>query len=95
MGLRCKVGDLAIVLRSPTDRAGRICMVDSFVGFANTVNDGLQGDMWAVSYNGETHSGRGFRYGCRDSDLLPIRPEELKEEEERERELDKERELVE
>lgn len=80
--LRCKKGDLAIVLTG--DNAGRIVEVLDYVGLGST-DKGVFRDLWLISWNGQLHNPiTGGRWLCQDWRLLPIRPGDLKETDEKE-----------
>lgn len=80
MGLRCKKGDIAIVTSG--DRAGTIVDVIKFIGEAVDIR---YSDGWHISHRGESRDpSNGLKWICSDSAMRPIRPDELKEEEEKE-----------
>lgn len=83
MGLRCKKGDMAWYLRAESERRyGSVCDIDEWRGFG--VVDGVEySDLWDISFSGEGVED-GLKLVGRDCNLLPIRPNELKEEEEME-----------
>lgn len=88
--MRCKKGDLAIVLRGGF--AGYIVDVLDFVGKSHDFKSGeARNNAWAIRVRGETHSPvYGKRFGATDEDLLPIRPGDLKETEtEKEKEIER------
>ena len=88
MSLRCKKGDLAIVLRGK--RAGYVVEVLDFIGRATGLESRkVYDDIWAVKVSGKTHGRSGRRFGERDTDLLPIRPGDLQETEESEKEIER------
>lgn len=83
--LRCKKGDLAIVLKSATGKEGMIVEVGRYFGRVEVDNfAGSMEQAWQVIHS--SHSPR-FEYFSEDKDLLPIRPDELNETEETEKEL--------
>jgi hypothetical protein len=89
MTLRCKKGDMAIVLYSIRGNEGKIVDVVRFVGEPNWPSDELDGmDYWAISHRGETHNPDGEQWIARDCDLMPIRPGDLQETEETEKDLE-------
>ena len=79
--LRCKTGDLAIVLKSGKGREGFIVTVGRFIGDrAGLFN------LWAVDARIPPPPSYG-EWCAQDKDLLPIRPDELNETEETEKEI--------
>lgn len=85
MNLRCKKGDLAIVLVE--DWAGYIVEVLDFAGTVKDQYGDTWEDAWLVSKRGEAMIG-GRPVAIPDSWLLPIRPGDLKETEETEKEIE-------
>lgn len=77
MTLRCRPGDMAIVIRSDS----------GFEGYMVDVNDLLKDDIWSVSMKCGYVPGIGRLTATCDAYLLPIRPGDLDEKEETEREL--------
>ena len=79
--LKCRKDDLAIVLYSKHDREGALVNVVEFIGaFTSPIHGYVGEDVWKVEHKGDYHFGR-------DAWLLPIRPDELKETEETEKEI--------
>lgn len=88
MTLRCRKGDIAIVLRSHTGHEGKIVEVKEFIGYAETRDGTVFNDLWAISIGGVSHAPDGIPYGNSDRNLLPIRPGDLDETQEIEKELE-------
>jgi hypothetical protein len=87
MTLRCRKGDMAYDLGYDPENYGRICTVGEFLGTRRCV-DGIFHDMWEISYGDERINPKtGEKWMESDSALLPIRPGDLGETEETEREL--------
>ncbi|ODT75469.1 MAG: hypothetical protein ABS69_10665 [Nitrosomonadales bacterium SCN 54-20] len=85
--LRCKKGDLAMVLRGLT--AGSMVEILEFRGKATSFRTKVVHDnVWLVSCRGETRGADGRRLGKPDEWLPPIRPGDLKETDETEREVE-------
>ncbi|SEO78357.1 hypothetical protein [Nitrosovibrio sp. Nv6] len=83
--LRCRKGDLAIVLEGKW--LGRVVEVGEFIGSA-MLSQVLHHDLWLISHKGkDRHPAFGYLYCQEDRYLLPIRPRDLKEVEEAEKEL--------
>ena len=86
--LRCKKGDLAILLRSDLGNEGKIVDVLEFSGRTFFIDGSVSENCWDVSLSGsETDSLTGLKWSCPDHWLFPIRPGDLKETEEAEREV--------
>ena len=81
--LRCKKGDLAIVIKSYSGGLGLVVVVGEYLG-KKIVDGGVLMNAWSTFHPRDKI---GIEYISDDADLLPIRPDELKEEEEKEREL--------
>lgn len=87
MSLRCKKGDLAIALRPAV--AGLVVEVRDFIGGAISDCGRPLNNAWFVTWRddgGVAESGSPFAE-C-DNELLPIRPGDLKETEEAEKEVE-------
>ena len=88
--LRCRKGDLAIVIHG--SKSGRICEVSEYLGTTSieiSGQDHVFSDIWKISYHGESHDPiDGCGWACRDSWLIPISPGDMKELEETEKEFD-------
>jgi len=90
--LRCKKGDLAIVLKG--EYIGHYVTVIKFIGLA--YGKGMDGSRWHKDNFWETTFPRGAkaiegtngRGGYADDELLPIRPGDLKETEDAEKEVE-------
>lgn len=84
MTLRCRKGDLAMVIKSDAGRAvGKFVDVLEFYGEAHGKDN-----CWFVRYEGSTTDMFGTPYVQPDAWLLPIRPGDLDETEEAEKELE-------
>lgn len=85
--LRCKKGDLAICLRAPV--SGRMVEVGEFIGKGLSQRGVIYENCWAVTWRDVGSVGKtGRRFAESDSDLFPIRPGDLKETEETEKEVE-------
>lgn len=78
--LKCRKGDSAFVIKSYTGRHGWVVEVLEYLGEIDVEGVVLK-NAWGT-YNPRDEI--GIEYVSDDSWLLPIRPEELKEEEEKE-----------
>jgi hypothetical protein len=79
---------MAIVLNSNHGNEGKLCDVDEFIGAAENERGQISLNVWNISFNGQTHDPvSGDKWGCPDRFLLPIRPGDLQETDETEREL--------
>lgn len=84
MTLRCRKGDMAIVLKGAW--SGKIVDVVEFVGvMPGNVTGQIYKDIWKIRYQGSCYSDSGAMRGFPDEYLLPIRPGDLDESEETER----------
>lgn len=87
MSLRCKKGDLAFALRAPV--AGRTVEIGDFIGSGISQHGVIHENAWAVTWRDKGSVGTtGRPFAERDCDLLPIRPGDLKETEETEKEIE-------
>lgn len=92
MSLRCKKGDLAMVLFPPYEGCFVTCM--EFLGRVHVIGtDGHGGwvdNCWETTFPGDMKAARGTNGKCAipDEQLLPIRPGDLKETEETEKEVE-------
>lgn len=83
MTLRCKPGDLAIVVGGSANQG---CVVE-VLEFAGPMHGCI--DCWYISHHGqERDPGSGFRWFVPDAEMLPIRPGDLKEVDETEKEVE-------
>jgi hypothetical protein len=87
MALRCKAGDIAITVAGP--RVGRVVEVIRFLGKANSPIENPGEDYWGIEYRGSPFADTGEWWIARDSYMLPIRPGDLDETEETQKELER------
>ncbi|SCX93593.1 hypothetical protein SAMN05216420_101382 [Nitrosospira sp. Nl5] len=88
MALRCKKGDMAIVLDPEHSAYGWIVDVVYFHRLALLLNTSAEKwevcrDVWVIE-----HANLSKKCGCEDKYLLPIRPGDLNETEETEKKLE-------
>lgn len=81
MSLRCKAGDLAYDLGPIKEHYGKIVDVIEYLGDRTTVDGIFVKDAWVIEAE---FLDDGWQWVSADSNLLPIRPDELKEEQEKE-----------
>lgn len=87
MNLRCKVDDIAFMVKSCAGNEGKICKVLKFLG-ENPIFDGVlwcidEGPCWLVEYPSKTRTSLGDPFTimpCPDAFLRPIRPNEEEDE---------------
>jgi hypothetical protein len=85
MTLRCRKGDMAIMVVGP--HSGYIVDVLEYIG-NGSCDKGSFNDLWYVAHGKEERNPlTGKRWVARDSSMLPIHPGDLHETEETEKEL--------
>jgi hypothetical protein len=86
MGLRCRKGDMAIVLDPRHTAYGWIVTVLEIYPLARFRGRGLIQDIWEIEHENLSKDS-SLPWGCEDKHLLPIRPGDLHETEESEKEI--------
>lgn len=82
--MRCRKGDMAIMVVG--ESIGKMVEVGNFLGIANNPIEHPGDDYWAVEYRGIPWNKKLQWLIARDSHMIPIRPGDLQETEEKERE---------
>lgn len=72
--IRCKTGDIAILLTGP--HVGYIVDILEFQPFVETVRHGYKYNVWHINHS---DFDQNFRHCMEDEYLLPIRPGDLDE----------------